>query len=458
MRSNRLTTIASLLFVGILFNSCYKEVVVSEEEGNSMAGVGLADWTEATHSGNAAPNYATVFDGDEVRRVDIVIDEEDWADMQKDLDDVQSGTSGNNFSDQTPMYVPCEFYYNNTQWYNVGIRYKGNSSLSTTYRSGNGKKPLRLEFDKFEDEYPEVEDQTFYGFEELSLSNNFDDQSLMREKMACELYRDFGVPAPHAAYYEVYIDHGDGSTYFGLYTFVEVVFNTMLEKQFGSNTGNCYKPDGDGAAFATSGFSLSDFEKKTNEDFQSWGDIQALYDALHANTRNTDLEKYKTNLEGVFDVDGFLRWLAACTTMQNWDTYGQMTHNYYLYHDPADDLIKWIPWDNNEAFQNGKREGAYGFDFSGLQASEWPLIGYLIDIPEYKSTYDTYITEFINGVFDPSAMQVRYERDYGVIESSATAEVSGYTFLSGSASFSSAVNTLISHCSSRKSAANSYLD
>ena len=441
--------------------SCYKEVIETDDgNGSSEAGNGLADWTDATHSGNAVPNYAVVFDESEVQRLDIVIAEDDWDDMQDDLADIQGNSGGGpgQFSEETPMYVPCQLFHNGIEWYYVGIRYKGNSSLSTTYNTGNGKKPLRLEFDKFEDTYPEVDDQTFYGFEELSLSNNFNDQSMMREKMANELYRDFGVPAPHATYYEIYIDHGDGSTYFGLYTVVEVVFNTMLEKQFGSNSGNCYKPDGDGAAFATTGFSLDDFEKKTNEDAGNWSDIQTMYDILHSNTRTTDLESWKNDLEAVFDVDGFLKWLAANTTMQNWDTYGLMTHNYYLYNDPADGLIKWIPWDNNEAFEEGKMGGALSFTFSEINDSEWPLIGYLIDVPAYKNQFDNYVSEFIEGVFEPSAMQTKYERDQALIQSSAEAETSGYTFLSSSSDFTSAVSTLISHCSQRETAAKSYLE
>jgi hypothetical protein len=39
----------------------------------------------------------------------------------------------------------------------------------------------------------------------------------------------------------------------------------MLDKQFGCETGNCYKPDGTGASFSSSGFDLSHFENKTNQ-------------------------------------------------------------------------------------------------------------------------------------------------------------------------------------------------
>ena len=57
-------------------------------------------------------------------------------------------------------------------------------------------------------------------------------------------------------------------------------------------------------------------------------------------------------------MDGFLRWLAVNTVIQNWDTYGKMTHNYYLYNHTTGKGLTWIPWDNNEALQSGKQGGA----------------------------------------------------------------------------------------------------
>ncbi|MFY0674015.1 MAG: CotH kinase family protein [Bacteroidia bacterium] len=437
--------------------SCYKEVLeITEPDENDLEGAGLADWTTETHSNDVAPDYDVVFPQDKVQRLDIVITAADWADMQSDLANVQSSGGGpGNFSDEKPSYFKCQVYHDNKQWYDVGIRYKGNSSLQTAYRTGNGKKPLRFQFDEFEDEIPEINNQRFYGFKELSMSSNYDDASLMREKTACQLFREFGVPAPHAAYYEVYIDNGNGSEYYGLYTMVEVVFNTMLEKSFGSESGNCYKPDGDGAAWATSGFSLADFEKKTNEDLSDWSDIQNAYDALHQANRTTNASAWRSNFDSLFDVDGYLKYLAANTTIQNWDTYGRMTHNYYLYHDPSDDLIKWIPWDNNEAFQNGKRGGALSYEFSEITDSQWPLIGYIMSDDTYRSKFDSYVQDFINNVFEPSKMESYYNSQLDLLSESASKERSGYTYINGN--FESSVNTLINHCTQRNTAAESYL-
>jgi hypothetical protein len=458
---------AGILTVGLL-ESCRKEVYVLDSE---IAGVGLDDWTTASHSGSATANYAMVFNQTKVNRIDIVLTADEYETMQDNLEDILGSSSGgqggpggggqggggNTFSDETPVYVAADFYFNGTQWYDVGVRYKGNSSLESSYSAGIGKLPLRLKFDEFEDDFPEITNQRFYGFKDISMSSNYNDESMMREKAASDIFKEFGVPASRSAFYEVYVDYGSGPVYFGLYTMMEVVFDTMLEDVFGSNSGNCYKPDGDGAKFSSSGFTLDDFEKKTNEDEGDWSDIQQMYDYLHASTRTSDVETWKTNLESVFDVDGFLKYLAANNTIQNWDTYGNMTHNYYLYHDPADGLIKWIVWDNNEAFQSGGGMGGpLSFEMSEV-STDWPLINYIVAVPEYRVIYDTYMKTFIEGSFEPSKMNTQYSGYDAIISTSATSEISGYTFLSTASDYINAVSTIKSHCGTRVSAANSYL-
>ncbi len=436
--------------------SCYKETFVA-------AGEGLDDWSISTHSSYADQNYDVVFPQDKVNRLNITIAENDWENMQDDLDDLYGGSSGGGpggmggggtFSDETPLYVPCNIEFNGLNWYHVGIRYKGNSSLSA-YSSGVNKLPFRLEFDQFEDDYPEITGQTFYGFPALSMSSNYNDQSFVREKAACDLFREFGVPAPYTAFYEMYIHHGDGPVYFGLYTAVEVVFETVLEKQFASNTGNCYKPEDDGAAFATSGFSLSDFENKTNGG-TGGADIQTMYDRLHDASRTSDVESWKSNLEEVLDVDGFLKWMAVNLTIQNWDTYGRMTHNYYLYHDPADDLIKWIPWDNNEAFEDGKMGGALSFELNEISDASWPLLGYIHGVESYENQFKGHVIDFIEGAFEPSKMKAQYASYQSIIQASVEAETMDYSFINAISDFNSAISTLDAHVDSRVAAAGSY--
>lgn len=439
--------------LSIFLNSCYKEEIITFERPDG--------WGYTTHSKFVEPSYDDVFPQDEVKKMYIEITSDDWQTMQDDLENLYGGSSGppgpgNQFSEEKPVMVKCQVYCDDIQWFDVGIRYKGNSSLRTAYQQNIGKLPLRLDFDNFEDENPLIEDQRFYGFKELSLSSNFQDKSLLHEKLASDLFENFGVAAPKTSFYEIYVDKGDGNgyVYFGLYTMVEVVFDTMLKNRFGNESGNCYKPDGDGAKFKSGTYSTEYFEKKTNET-SDWSDIEALYNVLNSSLRTSDEEAWKDDLEAIFDINGYLKYLAANTTMQNWDTYGLMTHNYFLYHDPSDDLIKWIPWDNNESLNNDKNN-CLAFDFNTLNGGNWPLIEYIYDVQEYKNIYDAYIDEFIAGPFNPSNINSLVQEYHTLVQSSAYAEQSPYSFLNSTSDYDNTLSTLLNFISQRNTSAAAY--
>ena len=500
-------------------------------------------WGEETHDKSADPNYDVVFPQDQVNRIDITIDPEDWQTMWDDMTelygefgaspeggrpgggerpaqgagappqgdgmpagpgmppqgegmpprgegvppqgegvpagpgvppqgaDEQAGQAmrpggglprGGLGTDQNPVWVPATVEFEGDSWTNVGIRFKGNSSLQRTWGSGTMKLPFKLDFDEFEDDTPEIDDQRFYGFKQLTLASNFDDDSLLREKVTADVFRDAGVPSAHTAFYRVYVDYGEGPLYFGLYTMVEVVDDTVIQDQFEDDGGNVYKPDGNGASFADGTFSEASFDKETNQDEADWSDVLALFDALHAEQRTTDPAAWRDELESVFDVDGFLKWLAVNTVVQNWDTYGTMSHNYYLYNDPATGLLTWIPWDNNEALKAGRGgdRGSLSLDLSGA-SERWPLVSYLRDDEVYYARYVSYVEETINGAFEPSKMAERYQELHDLIQPYVTGdagETAGHTFLTSDAAFDTALEALIDHVYSRYDAAQAFLE
>lgn len=410
------------------------------------------DWKDATHSKLDFPEYEIVFPQQSVNRVDITIEAKDWQTMQTDIEaKYGGGNTGPGFSSEEPVFVPCTFSFNDTDWYKVGIRYKGNSTLKSAYKNGIKKLPLKFDFDEFEDTYPSIMNQRFYGFKQLSFSNGFGDKSLIREKVTADIFRNAGVRAPQTAFYRVYVDFGEGPKYFGLYTAVEVVDDTMIESQFPIKGGNLYKPDGQGATFAQNMFNQSHFEKCNNEE-TDWADIQSVFSALHSTNRTSDVPAWRANLESKFYVNGFLKWLAVNTVIQNWDTYGKMTHNYYLYADPDNGgRLTWIPWDNNEALAEGKMGGSLSLPLSEV-SSGWPLIRYLMDQPEYTVVYKNHIEEFINGAFKPETVQAEYLRLYNLVKpyvSSGQGEVKPYTFLNSTSDFETAFGELNTHVKSR---------
>jgi len=425
--------------------SCRKEVLIPGERNSDRP----ADWTTETHSNNIDPNYDVVFNQTQVNKIHIVFTSQEWADMQTNLQTVKNG----GYRDE-PAYFPVDFYFNGKQWYEVGIRYKGNSSLKN---ANSGKLPFKLNFDVFEDVFPEINNQRFYGFKKLAMGSGYKDLSLMRDKTAADVFRHFGVPATRSSFYEVYIDRGDGTyQYFGSYTMNEVVEDTFLKSFFGNESGNCYKPDGQGAKFSSGSFVTSSFPNKTNE-LGDFSDVQGLYDAIHATTRTSNPTAWKAGLEAVFDVDGFLKYLAAMNTIQNWDCYGNAPHNYYLYNDPNMGKLRWIVWDCNLAFAPGSGgRTSLTFDMNEV-STQWPLINYVIDNLAYKATYKSYVKDFYSTSFATSRMNSIISSQQSLLTTSASNEEASYTFLTGGVgSFNSTVSDLTNHCATRVSDASIY--
>ncbi|WP_347840805.1 CotH kinase family protein [uncultured Draconibacterium sp.] len=455
------TTLLLLIFAACRDENLVTEVEEEEEEEQEIVDMtDYSDWDDATHSSAATLNYDMVFNQSEVLRFDITIDSDDWTSMQSNLSSIlSSGSSrpGESLDFDDPSFYPCSFKFNDTEWYHVGIRYKGNSSLQSTYRSGLKKFSFKLDFDEFEDDYPAIKNQRFYGFKQLNLKNNYLDASEMREKVGADLFRQFGLASPQTAFCVVYVDYGSGPQYYGVYTIVEEVDDSVIKTQFADGSGNLYKPDGDAASFASGSYDTSEMELKTNEDSANYSDVRALYDIINSSERTSDVEAWKTKLEAVFNVDVFLKYLAANNIIQNWDTYGLMTHNYYLYNNPDNSMLTWIPWDNNEAFQTGKNGGALSLGMSEVSSS-WPLIKYIIAQPEYEAIYEDYLQQFIDEVFVPADMISTYSTYYDLIKEYVYAEVSGYSFLSNDSQFDSAVETLKTHVQTRNNLVESYLN
>ncbi len=360
-------------------------------------------------------------------------------------------------SKENPIWVEVAINFNGENWEHVGIRYKGNSSLKSSWSSGNNKLPFKLDFDQFEDDYPETENQRFYGFKQLSFASNFSDSSYLHELVAADIFCDAGVPAAQTTFYAVYFNCGEGPVYYGLYTAVEVVDDTVIETQFSDDSGNVYKPSGRAATFAEGTFNTQSMDLETNLEDADYSDIEALYNTLHADQRLTDPEQWRSDLEEVFDVNGFLRWLATNTLIQNWDTYGSMSHNYYLYHDPASDRLVWIPWDNNEALRSERgRSAAVELDMSNVDEN-WPLISYIIDDEIYQERYNSYLFEIATNIFNPERMETIYTDLHELIAPYVEKEQPGYTTLTDITLFEDSVETLMQHTRERYEAASAYL-
>ncbi len=519
--TNRLLrlALAGVVLLGGL-QACSPSAITSTAETESTAGR-PEGWTDATHGGDAEPNYEVVFPANKVNQITITIAPENWTAMQTEMTELLGeagsgegpggfrggpdgappqvdppedgaprgpggGSGGRGMNVANPSWVPATISFEGNTWSNVGVRYKGNSSLMGSWRSGSQKLPLKLDFDQFEGQFPEIENQRFYGFKQLSLSNNWGDGTSMREAVTYDLLEKAGLVAAETAFYEVLVDHGEGAQSLGLFTVIEVIDDTVVDRYFEDDSGNIYEADGQAASLAegTAEQIKAGFQKENNETEADWSDIEELYTILHSDERTADPAAWRSRLEAIFDVDGFLEWLALSAVIQHWDTYGGMSHNYYLYDDPETGKLTWISWDHNlvlgASFGPGGRMGAEGaqasqapqaapqgqngggrrFGGRGGRGSttldkadvgdDWPLIRFLLDDPTYKASYLDKLETVSSSVFKVDELTARYEALAALLEPYAVKE-------SDAATFQNAVQQLIDRTAERAKATTAFL-
>lgn len=429
------------------------------------------DWTEASH-GNVAPNYSMVFPQDQVNELEITIGADQWSAIRNNMKslfgyDFGAGGMGGPpgaFPTTEPDYVQTTVKFKGKTWQHVGFRLKGNSTLTSAWRSGIYKLPFRLDFDKFEDVQPSVKNQKFYGFKELSFSPGVKDNSLIREKLGSDIFRMAGIPSAQSAFYKVYIDFGDGMKYCGIYCGLELPDDKMIIQQLGEDAGNLYKPESKLATFVQ-----TEFEKKNNELAGDFGDVSGLVKALQSTKRSSDVAAWRSGLEAVFNVDHFAKYLAINNSIVNWDTYGVMAHNYYLYNHSTKGLL-WIPWDNNESFSKspgitGTTGGPTGpGNAISLTMNEvgtgWPLINYIANDAVYFEKYKSHMRDFKNGIFTESTVGAMIDKYYDLITPfvvGTDGEQPKYTHLSSAAAFTAERSALKTHVSNRIALINQFL-
>jgi spore coat protein CotH len=407
-------------------------------------------WTVQSHCPGRRGNYEQVFNDTVVHRYEISITASDYAAMKQDLAEHVANASGDLDALPTPITVPATIVYDGNIWTGVGMRWRGHASLKGAYTARIEKYAFRLEFDYYENDEPTLVNQRFYGFKVLNFSNGYNDASLIRDRIAGNIFRDAGVPTARTAFAAVYLDSGDGLVYLGLYTLIEDPADEMLKAQFGDNRGNLYKPWGNAARW----LSLTEipesqvetfFEKETNKMEGDWSDVMAALTALHA--EQSDVVTWRAGLESTFDVQAFLKVLATNQVMVNWDSYGCKHHNYLVYGNPKNHgRLQWIPWDLNEALasrgaSNCRDPGSIlleqivdGDPNSTDFDANWPLIRLLLADKTYRADYLRYVNEVLHGAFAAesviAAMRLEHELIAPYVVGPEATETKPYTTLS----------------------------
>ena len=180
-------------------------------------------WSSAaaqTNSSGLSMAYEnTLFDTASVIEVDIDISEDDWSDL------LENATA--------EEYYDCNVTVNGTTYEHVGLRAKGNTSLSMVASSDSDRYSFKIKFDEY------VDGQSCDGLSKLVLNNHYSDATMMKEALCYDMFAFLGADASLYNYAKVSVN----GEYWGVYLALEPVEKSFAIRNYGADYGQLYKPD-----------------------------------------------------------------------------------------------------------------------------------------------------------------------------------------------------------------------
>ena len=197
-------------------------------------------------AGKAAGYENRLFDASRVHTIELVMD--DWESFIETC--------------QSEEYSPCSVVIDGESYKNVGIRGKGNTSLSSVAAMGSSRYSFKLEFDQYDSA------KSYHGLDKLSLNNLIQDNTMMKDYLTYQMMRAFGAASPLCSFVYITVNGED----WGLYLAVEGVEEAFLQRNYGNEYGELYKPDsmsfgggrGNGREFDMNNFMEESGERDTN--------------------------------------------------------------------------------------------------------------------------------------------------------------------------------------------------
>ena len=234
-----------------------------------------------------------LFDTSKVHTLAIVID--DWEGFLENC--------------ESEEYVACSVVIDNESYKNVGLRAKGNTSLTTVRSMDSSRYSLKIEFDHYEN------GKTYHGLDKLCLNNIIQDNTYMKDYLTYRMMDGFGADAPLCSYVWITVNGED----WGLYLAVEGIEDSFLQRNYGSDYGDLYKPDsmsfGGGGPGRGRDFRMSEFwnEANADNDAESASDSAANAENVpdNANTENASNRNSAASTENASRQRGGMRGMGG---------------------------------------------------------------------------------------------------------------------------------------------------
>ncbi len=404
--------LVALALVAVMLVSCAAKGLFGLDKTEAGAKIKAA----AEDDGIDQEYESKLFDTSSVMTVDIIMDDDKWQEL---LD--------NAINEQ---YVSCDIIINGETFYNVGIRAKGNTSLTNIVNDDTTDRySFKIKFDEY------VKGQTCYGLDKLVLNNNYADATNMKEAVIYDMFAYLGADASLYNYSKISVN----GEYIGVYLALEGVEDSFMLRNYGTKNGELYKPEnmgfGDGPSDKRKDLPKREEneegsgQQNRSEDFKPQdmpedfkpGDMPegefpdrggdfpgggpgggpgefGSSGGSNLEYTDDDLDSYSTiwngevtgsskkdhkrvvkalkaisegdlsTIEEYMDIDNLLKYMAVHEFSVNDDSLsGSMAHNYYLYE--SDGQLNIIPWDYNLSFGGMFGGGGPGRDSDEKESS-----------------------------------------------------------------------------------------
>lgn len=336
-------------------------------------------------SASDALTYDTLFNPNELLRVEITLEPDDWDELRLQGRSMVEAMAPDRHPDSASSpftYYRADVKIDGVEIRDVAVKKKG--FLGSLHRE---RPSLKLHFKKFK------KGRKIAGLEKLTLNNNQQDPIAVYQVFAYDMFRKAGVAAPRGNHALVTVNGQE----LGIYSHVESVDDEFIKRHFSGEPGRLYEG------------TLTDFVPGWADKFETkygrkndYSMIDAVIQAAQAGD-----ESLLDELGQVLNLDHFYRFWAIEVLLNHWDGYNGNRNNYFVYFHGDSSRMEFIPWGADSI---ARKHVAWTFNPPASVYASSKLSRVLYEHPVSRDQYRTILRKLLDDVWEEETLLDEIER------------------------------------------------
>lgn len=350
-----------------------------------------------------------LYDINSIQQIELFFSQPDW---DYELDTAKAGADS---------YIMASLVrINGVDFDSVGVKYKGNSSYSTS----SNKNPLHISLNEFKG-------QNYQGYKDIKLSNCYADPSMIREVLAYAVLNSY-MDCAKSNFAKVFIN----GIYVGLYSNDENIGTKFLSVKFYSSSNTFFKCNPIVIPGPTTKCNLKYIQGGDSSSYFNYYELKSNFGWNELVQLCDTVTNSPSSLESAMDIDRVLWMLAFNNVLVNLDSYtGAFAQNYYLYRDNNSRFVP-VVWDLNMAFGGFPFVGSGNSSMGALTVTNmqqlpltihdtdpyWPLINDINSNAQWKRMFVAHMKTILNEYFVSNSYQSLATQFQSLIDVAAQAD------------------------------------